>query len=112
MQNEVAGEAPFFQAPDDNEIVLWIRADASVPTTAGALVKNLDEGKIVSARGVGAGAINQTVKGFAVAGQILLDRDEPKLLALHPTFETVKIDGEERTSMHMRALLLDPIVIE
>lgn len=106
MQNEVAGEAaPFFQAPDDNAIVLWIRADSSVPTVAGAIVKNYDEGKEVSARAVGAGAVNQTIKGFAVAGQILMDREVPLLLSLAPRFETIKIDGEDRTSLNMEAIV-------
>lgn len=111
MPNEVAGEAgPFSQAGEDS-IVLWIRADSSVPTVAGAIVKNHDEGKKVSARAVGAGAVNQTIKGFAVAGQIMLDREVPVLLALAPCFETIKIDGEDRTSMNMVAIPLDPSVL-
>ena len=50
-----------------NHIELKVAAESNAASVAGSIAKNLQEGKTVSLLAIGAGAVNQMVKGYAIA---------------------------------------------
>lgn len=64
---------------------------------AGAIVAALKEEKSIEVTGVGGGAINQAVKAVAV-GRGFVKPDGHELICI-PSFEDIKIDGEDRTAI-------------
>lgn len=62
--------------PDDKVIVLKVAADTRIPGLAGAMVKNLDEGKTVYARAYGSQALYQMTKAVAMANVYMDGQDE------------------------------------
>lgn len=76
-----------------------LRVANKTPTAelASAISHAIYDGKRVVLRAVGAGAVNQAVKGLVVAGQYVAARGLS--LANRPGFVNVDIDGEERTAV-------------
>jgi len=50
-----------------NHIELKVAASSNPSSVAGSIAKNLQEGKTVSLLAIGAGAVNQMVKAYAIA---------------------------------------------
>lgn len=67
---------------DDNSIVLKVAAQTRVPGLAGAMVKNLDEGKTVYARAYGVQALYQMSKAVAMAN-VYLDGEDHIYSLIH-----------------------------
>ena len=77
---------------------LKVKADTRVKQLAGSIAHSIRNGEnsiIVTA--VGAGAVNQAVKGIIVARGFLAQ--EGRSLATVPAFDTVDVDGQEKTAI-------------
>lgn len=76
-----------------------LRVANRTPTAelAAAISHAIYDGKKVVLRAVGAGAVNQAVKGLVVAQQYVAARG--LVLMNRPGFVTVTLDGEERTAI-------------
>lgn len=74
-----------------------VAAKTKVNALAGAIVKSIKEDYVVELSAIGAGAVNQAVKSIAIARDILLK--ERTTITGTPEFETLKIDGETRSSI-------------
>lgn len=76
-----------------------LRVAARTPTAelASAISHAVYDGKRVTLRAIGAGAVNQAVKGMVVAQQYVAGRG--LVLATRPGFVTINMDGEDRTAI-------------
>ena len=66
-------------------------------SVAGAIAATIREDGKAEIQAVGAGAINQAVKGIAVARGFVAPQGID--LICIPAFKTIEIDGEERTAI-------------
>ena len=66
---------------------------------AGALANVLREKKNVEIQAIGAGALNQAIKGIAIARGFVAPSG--KNLVCTPAFSDITIDGEERTAIKL-----------
>ena len=66
---------------------------------AGALANVLREKKDVEIQAIGAGALNQAIKGIAIARGFVAPSG--KNLVCTPAFSDITIDGEERTAIKL-----------
>ena len=82
-----------------NKMVLKIATSSHPSSVAGAIVKNLQEGKKVELLAVGAGACNQAVKAVAVARGYVSPQGID--LTVKPGFEDVEIEGEKKTAIKL-----------
>lgn len=69
----------------------------------GAIVKNLEEHKEVELVAVGAGAVNQAVKGIAIAAGYAA----PQGMALSNRvgFTDIEIEGQQKTGMKFKIIV-------
>ena len=81
---------------------LKVSAKSNPSSVAGSIAKNLQEGKNVEMSAVGAGAVNQMVKAYAIARGFVAPTG--KDLILRGGFADIEIDGEKKTSMHMQVI--------
>lgn len=81
----------------EGSIVLFVSSGTDPHATCGALVRNLEEGKGVSLRCIGAGAVNQAIKSVAIARQNLARTNHDIVLA--PSFATVTLEEAQRTAI-------------
>lgn len=77
--------------------ILRVSASSRPKSVAGALAAILREAGEAEMQAVGAGAVNQAIKGVAIARGFLADHDMD--LSLVPEFFEVPIDGDSRTAM-------------
>lgn len=82
---------------DDSTAEIRVAARTSTTDLASAISHAVYDGKRVTLRAVGAGAVNQAVKGLVVAGSYAAQRG--LVLANRPGFVTVQMDGEDRTAI-------------
>ena len=66
---------------------------------AGALANVLKEQSSVEIQAIGAGALNQAIKGIAIARGFVAPSG--KNLVCIPAFSDITIDGEERTAIKL-----------
>lgn len=66
---------------------------------AGALANVLRENEEVELQAIGAGALNQAIKGIAIARGFVAPSG--KNLVCIPAFSDIVIDGEERTAIKL-----------
>lgn len=97
MDTETAEVTDLVSKQVKGGIVLLASASSPPSRVSGAILKNLQEGLNVSVRAIGAGSVNQAVKGCAIARQVYVN--EGRELHVSPAFETVMVDGNERTAM-------------
>ena len=83
------------------DIVYKVSSTSNPNLVAGALAGAVKESKKAELQAIGAGAINQAIKAVAIARGFLPDID----LICIPSFVTIKIDDETRTSIK---LLIEP----
>ena len=70
---------------------------------AGAIAGMIRDGKETSVLAIGPSAVNQGVKGFATATSFMNEENKNLLMSL--SYETVKIEEDERTAMRMKAVV-------
>jgi len=82
-----------------SKIVLKVASSSNPSSVAGALVKNMQEGKDVELLAVGAGAINQAVKAVAIARGYISPQGVD--ITIKPGFEDVEIEGNKKTAVKL-----------
>jgi stage V sporulation protein S len=82
-----------------SKIVLKVASSSNPSSVAGALVKNMQEGKEVELLAVGAGAINQAVKAVAIARGYVSPQGVD--ITVKPGFEDVEIEGKKKTAIKL-----------
>jgi stage V sporulation protein S len=87
---------------ESNVIVLRIKNSTPPAKLAGSIAKNLQEGKAVTMIAVGAGAVNQCIKGFSIARGFTAASGLN--LAIIPSFEDIEINSEHRTAIKFQIL--------
>ena len=80
-----------------NNEILRISTKSNPNSIAGAIVGLVKEQKRAELQAVGAGAVNQAVKGIAIARGFVASSGID--LICIPSFKEIEIDGEKRTSM-------------
>lgn len=84
--------------------LIRVRPDSNVQTLASMLTSSIVEDKKITFRAIGAGAINQAMKGIILARQRLAGQGYD--LILRPGFATVKgSDGGDVTAMVLHCTL-------
>lgn len=82
-----------------SKIVLKVASSSNPSSVAGALVKNMQEGKDVELLAVGAGAVNQAVKAVAIARGYVSPQGVD--ITIKPGFEDVEIEGNKKTAVKL-----------
>ncbi len=79
--------------------ILKVSSKSDANKVAGALANVLREKNSVEIQAIGAGALNQAVKGIAIARGFVAPSG--KNLVCIPAFSDITIDGEERTAIKL-----------
>ena len=79
--------------------ILKVSSKSNPNSVAGALANVLREKESVEIQAVGAGALNQAIKGIAIARGFVAPSG--KNLYCTPSFAAIDIDGEERTAIKL-----------
>jgi len=79
--------------------ILKVSSKSDANKVAGALANVLREKKVVEIQAIGAGALNQAIKGIAIARGFVAPSG--KNLICIPAFSDIVIDGEERTAIKL-----------
>ena len=79
--------------------VLKVSTKSNPNSVAGALAAIIKEKNVVEIQAVGAGAINQAVKGIAIARGFVAPSG--KDIVCIPAFTDIQIDGESRTAIKL-----------
>ena len=85
-----------------SKIVLKVASSSNPSSVAGALVKNMQEGKDVELLAVGAGAVNQAVKAVAIARGYISPQGVD--ITIKPGFEDVEIEGKKKTAVKLNVI--------
>lgn len=100
------------QSEEENELPrkplepIWIRPDSNVDGIAQLLVSSIMEDRRITLRAIGAGAVNQAVKGMIRANQRLAGAGEAMFFV--PGFTNVKgTDDKDLTAIVFHCLLRD-----
>ena len=78
---------------------LKVSSKSDANKVAGALANVLREKSSVEVQAIGAGALNQAIKGIAIARGFVAPSG--KNLICIPAFSDILIDGEERTAIKL-----------
>lgn len=78
---------------------LKVRSKSNPNSVAGALANILREKESAEIQAIGAGALNQAIKGIAIARGFVAPSG--KNLVCIPAFTDIIIDGEERTAIKL-----------
>lgn len=79
--------------------MLKVRSKSNPNSVAGAVANILREKGSVEIQAIGAGALNQAIKGIAIARGFVAPSG--KNLVCVPAFTDIVIDGEERTAIKL-----------
>lgn len=83
---------------DGGGVLLLVKGSTSPHKLAGSIINYLREGQSpVTARAIGAGAVNQAAKGCAIARHIGLETSLIVMCSLE--FTSLRINGEERSAI-------------
>jgi stage V sporulation protein S len=79
--------------------IVKVSSTSHPAAVAGAIAGIMRESGNVEVRAIGAGAINQAMKALTIARKYLVQDDLD--LSVVPNFETLDINGEERTALRL-----------
>ena len=82
-----------------NVETIKVSSKSNPNSVAGALANTFREKGIVEVQAIGAGALNQAIKGVAIARGFVAPSG--KNLVCTPAFIDINIDGEERTAIKL-----------
>lgn len=85
--------------------VLKVSSKTDVNKLAGAITGEIREGKEVELQAIGAGALNQAIKGIAITKGFLAPTG--KKILCDPSFEAITIEGEERTAIKIKIIVTE-----
>lgn len=83
--------------------MLKVAAESNPQSVGGAIVRNLQEGKQVEMIAVGAGAVNQAVKGFAIASGYA--SPQGMSISMRPGFTEIEIESEVKTGIKFKVIV-------
>lgn len=84
--------------------LIWVRPNSNVQGVAALLTNSIDENKRITLRAIGAGAVNQAVKGSILSRQQLAAQGFD--MVLRPGFANVEgNDGGQVTAVVLHCLL-------
>ena len=86
-----------YEMADNNTIYLKVSGGSQANKVAGSVVKNIDEGKKVVLKAIGAGAVNQMIKSITVARSMIASTGRDMYFT--SGFSTEIIEGEEKTCL-------------
>jgi stage V sporulation protein S len=87
-----------------NEVILRVKSSSSAASVASAVSHAVYDGKRVTLRAIGAGAVNQAVKAIAIANSFVAPRGI--VLDTRPGFTTVNTpDAGEISAILLRILV-------
>ena len=86
----------------DNDIILRVSTKSNPNSVAGAIVGYIKDNGRAELQAVGAGALNQAVKGIAIARGFVASSGID--LVCIPSFKDIDIDGSERTAIRFVVL--------
>lgn len=78
-------------------VVMRVAAKSTVKSLAGSIVKHWSEGKDIEIVTIGAGALNQAIKGIGSASGILATKGYTLLTRVG--FTEVEVNGEVKTAI-------------
>lgn len=92
---------------DDNIIQMKVSSGADVAKLGSAIQKMVTEnpGKAIELRAIGAGAVNQSLKGAAIARGYLASSSRYDL-AVIPRFTDIDMNGETRSAISLTVVNL------
>ena len=90
----------------NDTINLKVASRSETASVAGAIIKYLNEGCTVELTGIGAGAVNQSVKSLCVARGIAASQGEN--LAFTCGFTEEDVDGRVKTAVKFRVHQFSP----
>ncbi len=79
--------------------ILKVSSKSNPNKVAGALTNVIRDKNIAEVQAIGAGALNQAIKGIAIARGFVAPSG--KNLICIPAFSDITIDGEERTAIKL-----------
>ncbi len=82
---------------DDGGMILKVASGSQSSKVAGALVKYMQEGRVVSLLAMGAGAVNQAVKAICIARGMAAPQGWN--LSVVPGFVDETVDGAKKTAI-------------
>ncbi len=85
------------------KMTLKVAASSNPASVGGAVVRNIQEHKEVEVLAVGAGAVNQAVKGIAIAAGYAAPQGYA--LSTRIGFVDIEIEGEHKTAMKFKILV-------
>jgi len=88
---------------NQDKVEMRVAAKSNAHSLAGAIVKTYEERHDVSLLSVGAGSVNQAVKGIIIARSILASQGRD--VFIRPGFKDVEIDSVKKS-----AIILDIII--
>ena len=86
----------------DGRVLLMVAASTSATALAGYISEFCRQDIEVRVRALGGGAVNQAIKACAISRKMLGDSYE---LTIAPMFETIQIQGQDRSAMTMVVLV-------
>jgi stage V sporulation protein S len=84
--------------------VIRVSAKSRPASVAGAIAKVVRSSQRVDVQAIGAGAVNQAVKGLAIAGTYL--KEDRISISCMPHFTETEIDGNERTAIRFEVRVI------
>lgn len=96
-------EETFEVIEDTRETVLRVRASSSPQALAAAIAHALYQDREVTLRAIGAGAVNQAIKGCAIARGFVAPKGYD--LTIKPAFQTVKMAEGDISAIVLRVLV-------
>ncbi len=78
--------------------ILKVASRSNPNSVAGAIAGALEKDGVVELHAIGAGAVNQTVKGIAIARRLVERGDAPPIKVI-PGFIELNIAGEDKTGI-------------
>ena len=85
-----------------SRVIMRVAGGSNVNRLAGAIAMSFEEGKEVTLSAIGAGAINQMMKGLCSARQMMAGRGRDLVFTCGFTNEVIR--GEDRTAIVVRVL--------
>lgn len=92
---------------EENAQLLRVRGSSDVTALAGAISHAVYAGKEVWLRAIGAAAVNQAIKGVAIANSYVASR--AMTLAVRPGFTTVTMDDGDVSAIVLQVIVSKPV---
>lgn len=97
-------EEPVKESMKGKLIELKVGNTTNPKNLAGSIVKNYQEGRVVKTIAIGAAAVNQSLKGMAIARSILTTQGESEVYLI-PGWADIEIGGEKKSAITLKLIV-------